>query len=314
MDGNILQSLTGTAPVASESGAKRTDKPNGDAFSACLDDAGRTKGDAGKANVQMIDDNKKKDSKKETQKQDGAAEAQTNATKNAVAKMSPAMQKLMHKNLDTLSISDKQALRVGEFSREGEIKQAAVPKGAAAVPVTGQLASSALAQAGRNGGRAEDRVVGNMDRAQRLGLPVDDRAVKEGRSKHVRDEHQSPHQPNLDNLLAQEIHAGEQVNKADQVKAYEQRQNVLDQIIKHVEVRNFQNQTELNLRLNPEYLGEMNINLVHTKDGGVTTHIKTSSRVTRQLLQDCKDELSAQAESKGIRLGKINISLVDQVS
>ena len=311
MDANILQNLTGTAPAGSESGAKRTDKPNGDAFSACLDDANRTKGDAGKANVQMIDDNKKKDSKKESQKQDGAADAQATATKAAIAKMSPAMQKMMHHNLDTLSISDKQALRVGEFSVEGEIKQKTAPKtGAPPVPVAGQLAKSALAQAGREAnGKPAERAATNVDKAEKFVLP-DDREAK----KNVRDQHTSPNQPNLEQLLASEVHATEQVSKADQVKAYEQRQSVLDQIIKHVDVRNFQNQTEMNLRLNPEYLGEMNINLVHTKDGGVSTNIKTSSRVTRQLLQDCKDELVAQAEAKGIRLGKINISLVDQVS
>jgi flagellar hook-length control protein FliK len=309
MDANVLQSLTGTASTP-EAGSKRTEKPNGDAFSACLDDAGRAKGDAGKGNT-LIDDNKKKEPKNGP-KQDGAAEAQATATKAAMAKMSPAMQKLMHHNPDTLSLADKQAMRLGEFSTEAEVKQKAAPKAGPAAPVAGQLASSALAQANREEKGKPERAVTNIDKARKSG--PDEREVKENTSKHVRDQHHSPNQPNLEHLLAQEVHAAEQVSKADQTKAYEQRQNVLDQIIKHVDVKNFQNQTEMNLRLNPEYLGEMNINLVHTKDGGVTTHIKTSSRVTRQLLQDCKDELVAQAESKGIRLGKINISLVDQVS
>ena len=144
-------------------------------------------------------------------------------------------------------------------------------------------------RSGPSDGKLEIASKATLDKA--LGRSDDD-AVKDHKSKHVTEEHNDFHHAGLEQLLNQEVAKTEDVNKADQQKAYEQRQNVLDQIIKHVEVRNFQNQTEMNLRLNPEYLGELKINMQHTKDGGVTTTIQTSSRVTRKLLEEAKDDLS----------------------
>jgi flagellar hook-length control protein FliK len=300
MESNILQTLTGTQTASSENRTKRSDKPDGDVFSACLDDASKTKAESGKANSQLIDDNsKKKSSKKEdSHKGDAGSGAQTAASRAGVGKMTPAMERLMHINPDTLSMADKQSLRVGEFSREQE---APVQMG------FGKMPASALAHAARNSGVSVD----SLKAGDKLAVQ-DEHDVKEKKARHATEETRFL-QPNLESLLNHEVKATEQVSKADISKAFEQRQHMLDQIIKHVEVRNFQNRTELSLRLNPEYLGELKFNMVHNKDGGVQTHIVTSSRLTRELLNESSDDLVKQASSKGIRLGAIKISLVDTV-
>lgn len=89
------------------------------------------------------------------------------------------------------------------------------------------------------------------------------------------------------------------------------KQKMIDQILSHIEVNNLANQTEINLKLNPEYLGDMRIKLTHD-ERGVKAHFETSSKKTKELLAGSEHEMVAQAEKKGIRLRAMAVTLVDQ--
>ena len=113
--------------------------------------------------------------------------------------------------------------------------------------------------------------------------------------------------------MAKESNFTDELQKQGAADQARDRQSVIDQILQKIEVRNFNQRTELNLKLNPEYLGELRVQLVHSADGGVSANFETTSRRTRQLLKEAESELHAQAKEKGIRLGAMNFTVVDQV-
>lgn len=91
------------------------------------------------------------------------------------------------------------------------------------------------------------------------------------------------------------------------------REEVIQQIIQHVELRNLGSKTELALKLNPEYLGEMKLRLLF-EDDKVTAHFDTVSPLVREAILESQDELTDALKKKGVKVGKVNVALVDKVA
>ena len=313
MDGHLIHSLMGTN-VPTEKKEKRTEG-DGDAFSKALEDATGKSSTSGKAGQAMIDDKSDKASeKKEDKKKQAKAEQEEylKASGQKLDKGTPAyLRKLMQTNVDTLSMADKQAMRLAEFSNEGQAKaaqQKLQQQPMAQQNFNQQVTGVSTPQAGKASGR------GDSDAASEH-TPTRDSQPKDSAAFEKALTAQSPAEKgtvNLEKLLARESKATEEVSKTTQAEKNHDRQVVIDQILSQIEVRNLANKTELHLRLNPEYLGELKMNLVHTEEG-VRADISTTSKSTRALLLEGEDDLREQAKNKGVRLGKVNIKLVDDM-
>ncbi len=91
------------------------------------------------------------------------------------------------------------------------------------------------------------------------------------------------------------------------------REEVIRQIIQHVELRNIGNKTELTLKLNPEYLGDMKLKL--TKDGDrITAEFQTVSPIVREAIEESREELMSALNDYGIKLSRVKVDLVEDVA
>lgn len=112
----------------------------------------------------------------------------------------------------------------------------------------------------------------------------------------------APTDPSLADLKAERTEAERSVK----------REEVIKQIIQHAELRDVGNRTELSLKLNPEYLGEMKLKLI-LKGDEVTAEFNTVSPYVREAIEESHGELFEALASKGIKVAKIAVNLVDKV-
>jgi hypothetical protein len=92
----------------------------------------------------------------------------------------------------------------------------------------------------------------------------------------------------------------------------EQRKNVIKQIIAHMEVRNFGERTELMFKLNPEYLGDLKVNL-STENGRLSARFETTSKEVRDMVEEGWHGLKDMFARKGLTLTSVAAQLVDAV-
>lgn len=104
----------------------------------------------------------------------------------------------------------------------------------------------------------------------------------------------------------------DKAEKADAARNIK-REEVIKQIIDHVELKNFAGKSELTIKMNPEFLGSMKMRLMFEGDK-VSAEFNTTSQDVREALQESKDELSQAFAEKGMKVGKINVKLVDSVA
>ena len=317
MDPSLIQSLTGTASTA-ESQSKRAEAGDGDAFSKALEDATGKTSNTGKASSSMIDEKSDKTTeKKEEKKKQAKAEHEefTKAVGQPADKGTPAyLRKLMHTNPDVMTMAEKQAARVGEFSLEAQVKQQQKPTaqpGVANFSGAAAKLSSGLPPQGVFTKEAASE--GNSEKSLNRQASADDKADFEKKLAISKDVAGEKGPVNLEKLLSQEAKTVETAQKSNQAEKMQERQGVINQILSQIEVRNLAARSELHLRLNPEYLGELKLNLVHT-DEGVRADFTTTSRATRALLQEGEEELRTSAQGKGVRMGAMTFKLVDDLN
>jgi flagellar hook-length control protein FliK len=316
MDGSILTSLMGTANT-SENKTKRSGPGDADAFSKAFDEANGGKA-SGKAGQALVDDksdkaSEKKEEKKKQAKQDQEEFLKTTGQRSSA--MPPHLRKMMQINTDLLSMADKQTFRLGEFSIEAQAKLAQSQN-------SGQPAKAPAAapQSAASSGKANvDKSLGQKPGAR----PEADSSLAKEKSKPTAKDGEefekiSKEMPaekgpvNLEKLLDKDARTLEQSNKAGAAQRAEHRQQIMDQIFTKIDIQNLTNKTELQLRLNPEYLGELKLNLVQSKDG-LKADFMTTSRVTRDLLAEGEDELRGMAKGKGVRLGALSFKVVENL-
>lgn len=312
---NILTSLMGTANT-SENKTKRSEPGDADAFSKAFDEANGGK-PSSKAGSALVDDKsdktaEKKEEKKKQSKQDHEEFLKT--TGQRTESMPPHLRKMMTINTDLMSMADKQTFRLGEFSIEAQAKAAQAQNAQPAKAPAAAPAPSA------NAGKANvDQSLSQKPSAQ----PEADTSLAKEKSKptakdgeeyeKISKETPSEKGPvNLEKLLDKEARTLEDTNKAGAAERAEHRQIIMDQIFTKIDIQNLANKTELQLRLNPEYLGELKLNLVQSKDG-LKADFMTTSRVTRDLLAEGEEELRGMAKGKGVRLGALSFKVVENL-
>lgn len=106
------------------------------------------------------------------------------------------------------------------------------------------------------------------------------------------------------------LKAADKAEKADAARNVK-REEVIKQIIQHVELRNFAGKSELTIKMNPEFLGAMKMRLIFEGDK-VSAEFNTTSQAVREAIQESTEELSGAFKEKGIKVGKIRVKLVDE--
>lgn len=306
LDQSALNSVLNTGVTARETKTKE-EPTDAEAFNAVLNDATSTKkgGKKEEAKADTKDSKEKKQRETREQEDKDSKVAQQQQTLDRTGQM----RKLMTKNVDTLSLAEKQALRVAEFANLDQQNVKTTPQLATPQP-------QAAAQTAKTGKSAKpsDMAVGKeaSSKVRAAAERADEKNIETAEETHKKETGKQSTTGNLDQALAKEANFADELRKSSAADQARDRKSVIDQIMQQIEVRNFANRTELNFKLNPEYLGELKVKLVHT-DEGVRADFETSSRSTRQLLREGEEDLKTQAATKGVRMRSMKVTLVDKV-
>jgi hypothetical protein len=199
---------------------------------------------------------------------------------------------LSMKDPGALSLAQKKTLGVPGEGAEA-MKQGAGDKDAKGAGMA-LLANEQSSTRGLSGAAAKDTVIKEGALAKGPGMI----AGQEGQA--------TKEQQQVAGKSAQE---SEKADAARNIK----REEVIRQIIQHVELRNIGNKTELTLKLNPEYLGDMKLKL--TKDGDrITAEFQTVSPIVREAIEESREELMSALNDYGIKLSKVKVDLVEDVA
>lgn len=92
-------------------------------------------------------------------------------------------------------------------------------------------------------------------------------------------------------------------------------QQILKQVMDKMEINTEKAKSEVAIKLNPEYLGEIKLNMKVDKDKGtVTINFKTTSREARKTLENNLSILESAFENAGLKLEKYEVSLEDELT
>jgi len=319
MDTNSIGALTGTA----DNTKKKKDLSPGDAdaFASAMGQASEAEGD-GEKKAQLIskdesakekDDKaaaeKKSDAHLDAKNNDRAKSAKDRHTKGSVGDY---LKNIANQDPATLSLAERSAFRLGEFSAKSS-----TPRGGMAQMLASQgidMSSFSPQQIMSLLSRMDTKELGKM--MSQMGGPganFDEEGLNKLKEqmKASQQNQQTAKEPanfNLDSFAA----AG-MPKEAGETARQEQRRNVMDQLLTKIQVRNVANQTEMQLRLNPEYLGEVKIQLVHDDEGGIKAKFITTSKVTSEVLNENKAELMDEAGERGVRIGSMDVEFVDEI-
>lgn len=306
MENPLIATIVGTSGASPTSTKTTREKGDADAFSRELDKATGDREEAGKTRT-IISDEKpsKKDEPRDAARRAEAERAESLDQKlqqKHLSKLNGYLFDLAYKNPDTLSLGEKQSMRLAEFSAIGlhDLRGMLTERGLQ----FRDLSFAQLAMVTRDGSRnqvstALDQLVREREQ-ERDGKEFEKLVGETQPQKDLARELRSVQ-------LTAEVKAQHQVEDARQ-----NRQVVIDQILQHIEVRNLANKTELSLKLNPEYLGDLRIKLVHGKEG-IKAEFETTSRTTREVLEENEEELRSKVADRGVRLNEVTVRLVETV-
>lgn len=286
---------------------KKEDKGDPNSFSSALDEAVNDKGDKKPEKKEEV---AKADKKKAEQKEAERQETDKKEVKGKQTKATKKVQNLLHniafKDSSTLSVFERHNFQVGEFAKDKvgltDLQRMLANKGL-------QVKDLSYQQLQRLAEQSSPKELQKMIDS----FLAESKGEKVAVSKEQAAASGSMNHGNLEQMLADEAAVVKETQKSDTSAAQQERQKVLDQILAQVKVRNLANQTEMSLRLNPEYLGEVRIQLTHD-ESGVRARFETTSQKTKSILAEAEEELMAGINDKGIRMNKMEVRLVDDVN
>ena len=318
MDTSSIGALTGT----SDSKKKKSEASPGDAdaFASVMGQASEPEGGGKKSDLISKEESAKEKadkadaSKKKEAERDNKEAAKADKRKDAVAqgKVSDFLKNTASKDPATLSMAERQTFRLGEFAAQnnkpmGGMAQMLASQGIDMTSFSPQQIMSLLS-------RMDVQELGKMmSQMQTSGFKVDEESLKQLKEQ-LNAQMQNTPGKEAANFNLQDFMSAGMPKEAGEAARQEQRKAVMDQILSNIEVRNVANQTEMQLRLNPEYLGEVKISLIHDEDGGIRATFQTTSKATSEVLNENKEDLMDQARGKGVRIGSMDVEYVSELS
>ena len=319
MDTNSIGALTGT----SENTKKKKSASPGDAnaFATTMGEVSASEGD-GDDKAQLInkDESAKEKAdkaaadKKADAKQDVAQKAKGKDAKAKHAKkgsVSDYLQNIASKDPATLSMAERQTFRLGEFSAEGGKKMGGMAQMLASQGI--DMSSFSPQQIMSLMSRMDSKELGKMMSQMKMsGANFDEDTVAKLKEQ-LNANNQAQAAKEQPNFNLESFAAAGMPKEAGETARAEQRRNIMDQLLTKIQVRNVANQTEMQLRLNPEYLGDVKIQLVHDDEGGIKAKFLTTSKLTSEVLAESKEELMEQARDNGVRIGSMDVEFTDEI-
>ena len=311
MDSSSIGALTGTTDTSKKK--KSSASPgDADAFASAMGEADKGEGSDKAELISKEKSSKEKEADKADAKKREAEQADKQTAKKEEVKhqkggkIDDYLQNIKSKDPAALSMAERQAFRVGEFASGAKkpmsgVMQMLQGQGIDMTSFSPQQIMSLLS-------RFDTKELGKMmSQMKALGVKVDDETVAQ-----LKEQMNNVKEPS--NFNIQDFAAAGMPKEAGETARAEQRRAVMDQLLTKIQVRNVANQTEMQLRLNPEYLGEVKISLLHDKEGGVKATFQTTSKLTREILAENKDELMEKARSNGVRIGDMDVEFVDELT
>jgi flagellar hook-length control protein FliK len=312
MDSSSIGALTGTSDNKKKKGSSAPGDAN--AFASAMGEA-ESDGDGAKK-AELISKDKtakekadKADVDKKQAEQSDKKTAKKDVKHKKGGKVGAFLQNIQSKDPATLSMAERQTFRLGEFSADKKpmsgVMQMLQGQGIDMTSFSPQQIMSLLS-------RMDTKELGKMmSQMKAMGVNIDEETVKQLKEQMTSAQNQAKEPGNFN--LQSFTQAGMPKEAGETARA-EQRRAVMDQLITKIQVRNVANQTEMQLRLNPEYLGEVKIKLLHDADGGVKANFETTSKLTSEILAENKDELMEQARENGVRIGEMDVQFVEELS
>lgn len=96
--------------------------------------------------------------------------------------------------------------------------------------------------------------------------------------------------------------------RLNQLFDFTDQDNVLDQVVKKVEIDLKSGQTEMRMQLKPENLGEVQMKVV-VEDGKLNAHFLTSTTTAKEALEANVQQLKQSLQEQGVRVEKIAVLL-----
>lgn len=100
--------------------------------------------------------------------------------------------------------------------------------------------------------------------------------------------------------------------QAQEQARQERNREVMDQLISHLNIRTLNDKTELVMKLNPEFLGDLKLKLSYDEDK-LNVQFETTSKEVREIIEESQEELSKLFAGKGLKLAGTKVTLVDEI-
>lgn len=325
MDNKMLISMMGTAaPSRDGASTSKSGEVDADAFSAALEKATSGKAMGANQSESVIADKSTKKSDSERRKDD-AAQAQAQA---ADAKLTDPksllgskayLYQLAYKNVDTMSLAERQALKADKASRDGvgfkDLQRMMSEQGMKLRDLScTQLADLTRTNSRNSVSQALETIAKEKkEEAQAVAPGTDGVAATNAASSASAQQSSEVKTSEAPSLAAAAVQNAQGPAPTQESAQARRRREVIDQIVNHMELRNLANRDELHLKLNPEYLGELKIQLVQKEGGEVSARFLTTSEDTREVLSESRSDLRKRVEDRGVRLGSIEVDLVEEL-
>lgn len=327
--GNMLSLVSGSKPTGKKSGTAT----DGDVFSRVLEQTtGKSEKSADKTR-EAISSDKKDDKNKPLDKQAAELEEKLRGKMfkpGELTGMANYIYNIVLKSPESLSMAEKQAFKVGEFAQDGvgikEFQKMLSDRGIK----LNDLTFSQIAQLTQRNSKGQINAFlddllkqmrdGTVEKRLKMPLAPQTQSADETRTREKTERKGSeaaqsadthPVQPFVGMADARPSQQTQEIRSEEARK--EQRENVIKQIIEKLEIRSVGDKTEMTLKLNPEYLGDMRIKL-STENGKLSAQFETTSAEVRELLEEGWHGLQETFQRKGLNLATVSTHLVDSIT
>ncbi len=314
MENQLFVSMLGSSAVQQNRDSK-SDKieTNSSAFNSCLEAATSDKANTENDVIAKKETRKEAAERQKAEKAEAQAQAkaeQAKITQNPQSMGSKAfLYDMMYRNPDTLSMAEKQAMKLDEASKALKMPNAQPKENSGVAKEATAQANTSSKEAPSLAGQKFDELLGKTGKKEEgKQLTTEAAQAASGAAKGDKAEKAD------DSVALNSANKAEEAHKTQRLTQTQKRQQVINQIVTHMEIRNFTSRDELTLRLNPEYLGELKIKINRSKDGELSAQFITDSEDTREVLQESRAELREHIEKKGMNLRNIDIEMVDHIA
>ncbi len=314
MENQLFVSMLGSSAIGQNRDSK-SDKveTNSSAFNSCLEAATSDKANTENDVIAKKETRKEAAERQKAEKAEAQAQAkadQAKMTQNPQSMGSKAfLYDMMYRNPDTLSMAEKQAMKLDEASKALKMQNAQPKENAGAAKEAPAQANASGKEVTALAGQKFDELLGKASKKEE-GKQLTTEAGQAASGAAKGDEAEKAD----DSVALNSANKAEETHKTQRLSQTQKRQQVINQIVTHMEIRNFTSRDELTLRLNPEYLGELKIKINRGKDGELSAQFITDSEDTREVLQESRAELREHIEKKGMNLRSIDIEMVDHIA